>query len=99
MSARLTASEIKPANFSYKQFTRHIKSGKYRHAEDGSLERHCNKCDEYWPADSEFFFSAGSKGDGLTNWCKACYVEWRFPESRGAVGHQFGVQKGECHAS
>lgn len=41
------------------------------------LEKKCSRCDEYWPADNEFFYSAPSKRDGLNDWCKACYIENR----------------------
>ncbi|MFA5824781.1 MAG: hypothetical protein WC825_02280 [Gallionellaceae bacterium] len=74
-----------------------FKRGTYRLGEDGELEKRCTKCREYWPADSEFFYAA-STGDGLNDCCKACYIENRYPESRGQVGHQFGAHKVECHA-
>lgn len=35
-------------------------------------EAQCSLCGEYFPADSEFFFSAKGK---LHSWCKACYSE------------------------
>ena len=38
-------------------------------------EKVCIKCDEGWPADSEFFFSDKRKPDGLMSICKACYNE------------------------
>ena len=45
------------------------------------LEKYCKRCNEYWPADSEFFYTAPSKRDGLNDWCKACYNENRRGES------------------
>ena len=97
MSARVTEEQIKLAVVSESLLRKRLKSGKFRIDEDGILEKHCSKCNEYWPADSEFFFSAGGKGDGLTCWCKACYVEWRYPDGRGAVGHQFGTNNKAEH--
>jgi RNase P subunit RPR2 len=48
--------------------------------EDCDLEKYCSGCQEWWPADTEFFYSAG---DGkLGNICKACYLEKRYPNGR-----------------
>ncbi len=56
-------------------------SDKERLDEDGRLERHCSRCDEWWPADKEFFYTSGPyNGKGppqLHSWCKACYQEVR----------------------
>ncbi len=49
---------------------------KERVSEDGSLERYCSKCQDWWPADREFFYTTGSKKK-LHSWCKACYNDWR----------------------
>ena len=52
---------------------------KERLDEDDELERYCPKCDEWWPADREFFYGYTDK-DGnevLHSWCKACYLEFR----------------------
>lgn len=67
-----------------------LKSGVCRMDEFGNLEKRCARCKEYWPADTEFFYATRSTQDGLHNWCRACYVENRYPDTRGAVGHQFG---------
>ena len=40
-------------------------------------EKLCPRCKEYWPADSEFFYTTHRNKDGLDNWCKACYREWK----------------------
>jgi hypothetical protein len=40
------------------------------------LEKLCRRCDEWWPADLEFFFSDPSGKAGLFYCCKACYREW-----------------------
>lgn len=58
-----------------------LKSGAYRDGDDG-LEKRCCKCREYWPADSEFFYSAKGRADDLRDDCKACYIENRYPEGR-----------------
>ena len=51
---------------------------KNRLDDDGELERHCPRCDEWWPADNEFFFTSGTgRKKGLHTWCKACYLEYR----------------------
>jgi len=50
------------------------KTVKERLDEDGGVERHCPKCDEWWPADREFFYGSKEK---LHYWCKACYLTWR----------------------
>jgi hypothetical protein len=45
-------------------------------------EKLCSKCNEYWPADKEFFYTNKKAKDGLYHWCKACYAEWwhnRYP--------------------
>ena len=39
-----------------------------------AVERHCPRCNEYWPADAEFFYT--SKGR-LRSWCKACVSDDR----------------------
>jgi len=38
-------------------------------------EKLCKKCDEHWPADSEFFYRRVSSADGLSDTCKACYAD------------------------
>jgi len=50
----------------------------YRYDEtDDVLEKRCSTCREYWPADSEFFFTMPASYDGLHCMCKACVVESR----------------------
>ncbi|RZI62361.1 MAG: hypothetical protein EOP37_03395 [Rubrivivax sp.] len=41
------------------------------------VEKFCAKCDTWWPADVDFFFSDASSPDGLFYCCKACYREWQ----------------------
>lgn len=38
-------------------------------------EKRCTKCDEWWPADKEFFFTQRHSSDGLFYCCIACYYE------------------------
>lgn len=38
-------------------------------------EKHCNCCDESWPADSQFWFREARNPDKLSHICKACYYE------------------------
>lgn len=35
----------------------------------------CVRCDECWPADSEFFFANSGSRDGFDKYCKACHSE------------------------
>lgn len=51
-------------------------------------EKQCTDCNEWWPDDAEFFFSAG-RGTLMTQ-CKACYTQRRReagtkPPIRGAA--------------
>lgn len=55
--------------------------GEQRLDEDGDLERFCPKCEDWWPADREFFYTTGSEGK-LHSWCKACYEDDRRPRRR-----------------
>ncbi|MCQ4242394.1 hypothetical protein [Stutzerimonas stutzeri] len=43
-------------------------------------EKLCTKCAEYWPADGEFFYTAGQTR--LSSWCKACTNEVRNAKRR-----------------
>ncbi|PWG62890.1 hypothetical protein DEM34_10700 [Spiribacter halobius] len=53
---------------------RRLANGKYIFGPDG-LEKRCCGCEEYWPADTEFWFAVPSAADGLQSMCKACYAE------------------------
>lgn len=39
------------------------------------LEKYCARCNEWWPADKEFFFKDPAGLAGLFYCCKACYRE------------------------
>lgn len=41
---------------------------------DGLQEKRCGHCHEWFPADTEFFYSYTK---GLLSWCKACFNEAR----------------------
>ncbi len=58
------------------RLARWLQRGKYIYTALG-LERLCNHCGEFWPADTEFFYSVPSQPGGLNEWCKACYRDWR----------------------
>lgn len=45
-------------------------------------EKLCCACDEYWPANEEFFYKRGDVG--LHSYCKACYQERRKELRAGA---------------
>lgn len=50
---------------------------------DGT-EKHCKKCDEWWPADGEFWYPDKKGVGGLMFCCKACYFElYRSSRGRG----------------
>lgn len=51
---------------------RWLKKGAYRLGDIG-LEKRCTICCEYWPADTEFFFTAPGTPGGLLSSCKDCY--------------------------
>lgn len=47
---------------------------------DLGVEKYCKGCDEYFPADTEFFFLAKINKNGaprLESICKACRIEKR----------------------
>lgn len=53
---------------------------------DGELgqEKYCPRCDDWWPADKEFFWETKGK---LFYCCKACYHEMdKRAGRRGALG-------------
>lgn len=39
-------------------------------------EKLCTRCNEWWPADLEFFYSQPGRAANLSHCCKACYREW-----------------------
>lgn len=45
-----------------------------RDGPDGA-EKYCSSCEEWWPADLEFFYRDPSGAGRLFHCCKACYVE------------------------
>ena len=51
-------------------------------------ERRCTKCNEYWPEDSEFFYTSGGK---IQQPCKACYCE--LPSRKARKANQLKAQK------
>lgn len=69
---------------------RGLASGTYREAAEG-LEKRCTRCQDYWPADSEFFYANRGKSDGLGGTCKACYLENRYPDGRRQPQPQKGT--------
>lgn len=60
--------------------------------EDGELEKYCPGCNEWWPADSEFFYSSGH--GKLAKLCKACYLEkYKAGRSKTHVNIKGAVEK------
>lgn len=60
---------------------RRLASGVFQITDLG-LEKRCSKCREYFPADNEFFYPNGGSPDGLCDWCKACYQQWKLARSQ-----------------
>lgn len=58
-----------------------LEKGIYRFDIDG-LHKKCCRCHDFWPADSEFFHSNINETDGLVGYCKACYLDRRYPNGR-----------------
>lgn len=57
-----------------------VPAARLRETIDGP-EKYCPRCDEWWPADKEFFWETKGK---LFYCCKACYHEMdRRPGRRG----------------
>lgn len=71
-----------PVDLDEKTLARWLKRGIYRISEVGEVERQCQHCKEYFPPDSEFFYMNKTAPDGLHRWCKACYIECRWPNGR-----------------
>lgn len=59
---------------------------------EGEQEKRCSRCEEWWPADGEFFF--WSKANGLHSWCKACYMEDRAARLAAKRGEAAGARGG-----
>lgn len=49
---------------------------RYQKDENGNLEKQCYRCQDFWPADTEFF-TQQLNVDGLSGLCKACQAEKR----------------------
>lgn len=45
-----------------------------RKAEYGGYEKLCHDCQEWWPADTEFFYKDKANSDGFMCYCKDCYT-------------------------
>ena len=62
-----------------------------KHIDDPELGRlrYCRLCDEYWPADEEFFFKNGPKK--LHGYCKACCSDRKRIHEPGRTGSNIGV--------
>jgi hypothetical protein len=66
-----------------------LAKGRYLYTDLG-LEMKCNTCDEYYPADTEFFFPQPNHTGGLHGYCKDCYL---IRTGRGAKGGRRGRAK------
>jgi len=40
-------------------------------------EKLCTRCNEWWPADEEFFAPDAQGSGQLFHYCRACRVEWQ----------------------
>ena len=54
----------------------------YRLDEDGSVEKFCRRCGDWWPATTEFFYHNAGKEPPLMSWCKSCIVDWQREHGR-----------------
>lgn len=63
--------------------------------EDGEEEKFCRKCKEWWPADTEFFYSNKSQPDGLYRYCIACYLEYRRKRYHTGIGKSRQQERNE----
>lgn len=52
-----------------------ITGKRWRMDDELGLEKQCSRCEEWWPADTEFFNHARSERGGLHVWCRACSIE------------------------
>lgn len=55
-------------------------------------EQTCTKCNESWPADTEFFFADKGKALGISNTCKACFEELPSVKARRARTHRVALR-------
>ncbi|MBZ0104005.1 MAG: hypothetical protein K8H84_00090 [Sulfuricella denitrificans] len=60
-----------------------VSAGRFIFTELG-LEKRCSTCGEFFPADTEFFFSQKSRPEGISCACKACIVEGKIKSGRRA---------------
>lgn len=61
-------------------------------SQNSQLEKTCTKCQEQWPADTEFFHRERRNADGLTGECIACKASYdsyriagRFSKRNGSL--------------
>jgi hypothetical protein len=54
-----------------------LNGGLYIFEDVDQLNKKCKKCNEFWPATSEFFRRHKTSPDGLFTQCKACESERR----------------------
>ena len=52
-------------------------------ATDSKTEKTCTKCQEQWPADTEFFHQEKRNADGLTGECIACKARYDWLRNAG----------------
>lgn len=51
----------------------------------GCVVRRCTICQDWWPADREFFYGGDGRGH-LMNYCKACYMEkYKYKNKKGVA--------------
>ncbi len=84
MSARRINAPYCPLP-SRRVLTNALRAGRYRLGTLG-LERYCRRCDEFWPADTEFFNACRTEPTGLNAWCKACNSEAKRAARQAAQG-------------
>lgn len=63
------------------------------------IERQCTKCREYWPEDTEFFYTSkrvDRKIEDIQQPCKACCLELRRKRRKGAKNDETYARVSHC---
>ena len=66
--------------------------GSIHRVEEDIEEKYCPKCQEWWPATREFFYS-GNESDGLHCYCVDCFLNYR----RARLGQRPSVKERRYH--
>ena len=53
-------------------------------------QKRCPRCQEWWPADAEFFHRRTASRDGLQPYCRACWHDWTTYGPQAAARRAYG---------